>query len=284
MLVKALKDLGHRVELHRRDILRDREVDVYLPKYKIAIEVNGVYHHSTETKGRDYHADKQKRLEELGITLFSFTDFELKTKMKLALSMVQAKCGLSRNRTGARNTKIKAITVDEARAFFNKNHMQGFCGASAHLGAYVFNVKTGKPLLVSAASFSKPRFKSSKVDATWELIRFATLRNAQIHGALSKIISAFRSDNPGSIFSYANLRFGSGKAYKALGFEYLGRSAPGYFWIDKDGNQLSRYQTQVKDLDYVLDDFDETESEYENMKRHGYYQIWDCGNLRFLYK
>lgn len=280
-LVKALRDLGHKVELHRRDILKDREVDVYLPRHKIAIEVNGVFYHDTAVKDRRYHADKQKRLLDLGITLFSFTDMEINSRLPLVLSMIQAKCGLSKNRTGARNTNIEEITSEKARKFFNANHMQGFCGAKHHLGAYVFNGSAGKRILAAVASFSTPRF-SGKENAGWELIRFATLKNTQIAGMLSRLITHFRREHSGSIFSYANLRYGSGNAYRALGFEFLGRSAPSYFWINKEGHQLSRYQTKKSELDNILDSYEEEETEVENMARHGYWQIWDCGNLRFI--
>ena len=67
--------------------------------------------------------------------------------------------------------------------------------------------------------------------------------------------------------------------YKKLGFKLERISEPNYWWV-KNNEILSRYQTQKYNLkDVLIDKFDYTKSENENMIANGYYQIFDCGNL-----
>lgn len=54
-----------------RFILNGKELDLYYPEKKIAIEFNGDYWHSSEFKNEDYHYNKFKQCRDLGITLVS---------------------------------------------------------------------------------------------------------------------------------------------------------------------------------------------------------------------
>lgn len=279
VLKTKLNELGYRVELHRRDILKGNyEIDIYLPEHKVAIEVNGVFYHNTEIKSRMYHASKQQECSALGITLLSFTDLEVESRLPLILSMIKAKTGNLPRGAGARKTKVREIDSHTSREFLYANHLQGFCGASKHLG--LFYSAKGKEVLVSVASFSTSRFGD---DSDWELIRFATKIDTQIAGGLTKLVKNFLSSNPGTLSSYANLRYSIGGAYASSGFRFLRKSAPGYFWINRFGEQLSRYQTQRKSLESILDDYDPDLSQAVNMKNNGYWQVWDCGNAKYLY-
>jgi very-short-patch-repair endonuclease len=52
-----------------RKIIQPYELDIYIPKKKIAIEFNGLYWHSSERKEKDYHYQKYKKCKEKGIKL-----------------------------------------------------------------------------------------------------------------------------------------------------------------------------------------------------------------------
>lgn len=54
-----------------RSIIIDKELDLYYPEKKIAIEYNGVYWHSEKFKGRDYHYNKFISCAENNILLIS---------------------------------------------------------------------------------------------------------------------------------------------------------------------------------------------------------------------
>ena len=47
-LYEALIKIGisaYDIQIHNRTLLKDKEIDIYIPKYKLAIEYNGVYWH-----------------------------------------------------------------------------------------------------------------------------------------------------------------------------------------------------------------------------------------------
>ena len=51
-------------------IIHPCELDIFLPELKIAFEYNGLYWHSDIYKENDYHLNKRKKCEKLGIELF----------------------------------------------------------------------------------------------------------------------------------------------------------------------------------------------------------------------
>lgn len=62
-----------------RHLLGNRELDIVIPSYALAIEVNGVYWHSNKT--RDYHLDKFKRSKNKGYMLYQFTDADIECRL-----------------------------------------------------------------------------------------------------------------------------------------------------------------------------------------------------------
>ena len=66
-----LDDLNIAYDSNRRDIIAPKELDIYLVKYNIAIEINGCYWHSTNEKPRNYHVDKYNRCFNAGIKLIT---------------------------------------------------------------------------------------------------------------------------------------------------------------------------------------------------------------------
>lgn len=54
-----------------RSVLNGKELDLYYPEKKIAIEFNGDYWHSDAHKSNDYHYNKFKACNDLGVTLVS---------------------------------------------------------------------------------------------------------------------------------------------------------------------------------------------------------------------
>lgn len=272
LLTKA----GLKVELHRRDLIKvdgkALEIDLYLPEYKVGIEINGVYWH--RDKPRFYHVGKTLAGKEAGITVLHFTDTEVRKNADLVASVILSKCGMFKHRLGARDTKVLKIQPKVCAEFLEANHLQGFHGATHHYALTYVSAK-GKTVIGAVASFSKPRFDKFH---DWELIRFASKRRFQIYGALSKLLSAFHKEHPGSVISYASLRYSTGVGYEACGFKLLRKTAPSYAWHSMS-TELSRYQTQKKNLDMLLDDYDPELTETENMEMNGFTRLWDCGNL-----
>ena len=56
-------------DTNRRDLIAPKELDIYLPDFNIAIEINGCYWHSMDEKPKNYHYANYVRCQKLGITL-----------------------------------------------------------------------------------------------------------------------------------------------------------------------------------------------------------------------
>ena len=66
-----------------RLVLNGKELDIYYPEKKIAIEFNGDYWHSDKYKSNKYHYNKFKQCYDLGITLVSIFEMEWAAKENL---------------------------------------------------------------------------------------------------------------------------------------------------------------------------------------------------------
>lgn len=66
-----LDNHGISYKTNNRSLLRNLELDIYIPEYKLAIEVNGCYWHSSLRKPKEYHANKWQRCGENGVRMLS---------------------------------------------------------------------------------------------------------------------------------------------------------------------------------------------------------------------
>jgi hypothetical protein len=267
--------------LNRRDILPNRmEIDLYIPKLNLAIEVNGVYWHSESMgKYRDYHLYKTERCLQKGIQLIHILDYEWLFKKPIVQSIIQNKIQQNQNRIYARKCVVKEIkNTSILKEFLNNNHIQGYTHSPINLGLY-FNDE-----LISVMTFGKNRFKKNSNE--FEMIRFCNKINYNVIGASSKLLSYFEKnlnqDNL-DIISFSDRRFFDGKLYEILGFEFIKNTSPSYiYW--KNYQIKNRMSCQKHKLHKILGTFDETLSEYENMKLNGWRRVWDCGNTKWIKK
>jgi len=265
-------DSSLEVKTSDRSVLGGKELDIYVPSLNFAIEFDGVYWHSEQRgKGKKYHLNKTEGCEAKGINLFHIFENEWKddAKQNIWKSMIVNKLGAS-HKVYARKCKIVKLTPSESISFFDVNHLQG--------RGYAENCAYGlkyEGTLVSAMSFSKPRYSKSY---DWELLRMCNLLGHSVTGGFSRLLKAFRKDHSGSLVSYANRRFSMGNIYDALGFEFVHNSEPSYYYRENNSMDLHHRSAFMKHkLKDKLEHFDPSLTEYENMLANGYDRIWDCG-------
>ena len=120
----------------------------------------------------------------------------------------------------------------------------------------------------------------------YEMVRFCNLLNTTVIGGASKLFSYFQKNhNPEKLplISFADRRFFEGGLYKMLGFVLEKYTSPSYiYW--KNNKVLNRMSCQKHKLNKLLDIFDSSLSEYQNMLNNGFRRVWDCGNMKFIYK
>ena len=260
-----------------RTVIQPKEVDIYLPERKLAIEFNGLFWHSfdrIETPDeRSYHLSKLLACESQGIQLLQIFENEWQETPAIVKSIIAAKLGIY-EKLGARSCTIKDVSNQDTSIFLNANHLQGYCQSKVKLGLY-YNDE-----LVSIMTFGQPRYNKSY---EWELVRFANRLNLHVQGAAGKLLNYFKLKyNPKTLLSYADRRYSNGKLYESLGFELIGESKPNYFYVDNYGQLFSRIKFQKHKLANQLLNFDPRLTEAQNMFNNGYRRIWDCGNLKYL--
>ena len=262
-----------------RKILNGKELDIYIPSMKLAIEFDGLYWHSdNNSESQRRHLDKTDSCEKLGIHLVHIFENEWLVKRWQVEYRLKNLLGVYDKTIYARQCEVKEVYGDDSTEFQDANHLQGHTNAKVSFGLY----HDGE--LVSLMTFSKPRFDKKH---EWELVRFCNKCGYHVPGGASKLLKHFeRQYNPKSIVSYADRRWtmnNGNTLYDRLGFSLDHISKPNYWYI-KGGELFNRIQFQKHKLKVLLEHFDESKSEVQNMKDNGYDRIFDCGNLVFVKK
>lgn len=124
-----------------RSVLGNLELDIYIPKLKIAIEYNGLRWHSEKfNKDKNYHLNKLKKCNEKGIKLIQIFEDEWTEHKELVLNKLKHILGFNKNeKVYARKCEIKKIDKHIGYDFLNNNHIQGSVGSTVFLGAFYNN-------------------------------------------------------------------------------------------------------------------------------------------------
>jgi len=278
-IFQYVQELLPTIEIIENDkiILSGKELDIYIPSKKLAIEYNGLYWHS-ELNGKDknYHLNKTKRCNKNGVRLIQIFEDEWMNKRCVVKSRLKHILGISKTTIFARKCILKEINPKDKNDFLNEIHIQGEDKSRVKVGAY-YNDE-----LVSVMTFSKRRIAlgSRNVDDTdFELSRFAV--KYQITGIANRLLKYFiKNNNPKTIISYSDRRWNTGVLYENLGFTKISDGAPGYWYII-DGMRKHRFNFRKNVIKDKLKSFDPNLTEWQNMQLNGYDRIWDCGHLKY---
>ena len=259
-------------EMHNRNVIAPLELDFYIPKYNLAIEVNDFWSHTSDIKGSNYHLMKSKECLKKNIRLIHLFEDEILNKTDIIESIIRNSLRLS-NSINAGSCKSKLIPAKESREFLNKNHRQGYgSSASIHYGLYF------RKELVACMTFRRIKGKETE----WELYRFANKLNTSVRVGAYRLLEKFKKENCWTkIISFSDIAHTSGKLYEKLGFSKSYETQPNYFYISKDGKIINRIACQKHKLKKLLDNFDENLSESQNMKNNFYKKIYDCGSIKW---
>lgn len=278
-----LKSLGiENIVMNTKKIIKPLELDIYLPDHKLAIEYNGLYWHSSssvedDNEAKKRHLIKTEMAEGLGLQLLHIFENEWMdfVKQDIWKSILKSKVGKN-NKLMARKCNVKVLTSKEKKDFLNENHLQGDTNSSINLGL----IDKGNEL-VSVITFGKPRYNKN---FEWEIVRFANKKYTNVIGGFSKLLSYFvKNNNPKNIITYADRRYSNGNMYKQAMFEEKENSQACYFYFKNNDYKLChRSVFQKHKLKDLLEQFDETLSESQNMYNNDYRRIWDCGNKVFV--
>ena len=266
------------------------ELDVYVPRYKLAIECNPTITHNSSISGfrsddkpkaKSYHKMKTDMCERSGIRLIHVFGYDWEHHRDIIKSMISANLGQTANKIYARQCEVRPVSASECATFLDNNHRQGNVFVGIRYGLYY------KDKLVSVMTFSKMRntlgTDNSDLSDCYELVRFCSVLNTTVVGGASKLFQHFiHTINPRRIRSFSDRAHTSGDLYNVLGFKYIRTSDPGYVWVNlKTDEAYSRVNAQKRNIVNFLHDnsIDLSKTETEIMIEHGFVQVFDSGTI-----
>lgn len=221
-----------------RKLICPKEIDLLIPEKKLAIEVNGLFWHSSLFKDRMYHFKKRQLVEEKGFQLISLWEDQVRSCPDKIENLLRSKLGCNK-RIFARKCAVKPISLKEAREFTNQYHLQGHVNAKDYIGLFYGDE------LVELMSFGFPRFKRSDKDrkSTIELYRLCTKAGYTVVGGASKLFQYYIQNLLPSevltIESYCHSDISNGSVYEILGFSLISEG-PSLYYADLSQSELER--------------------------------------------
>lgn len=272
-------ECGFDIVENSKTIIPPKELDIYVPQKKVAIEFNGLFWHNEMHLDKNYHLNKTIECEKKNIDLIHVFEDDWRNKQDIVKSMIASRLGVYERKIYARKCKCKIIDDKRlARNFLNENHLQGYAECTIFIGLF-YNDE-----LLQCMGFNEKGWH----DGNTELTRMATKLNTQIIGGFSKMMS-FADKQLGfkNITSYIYRAWFSGKGYKASGFNIVKKNPPSYYYIvDFHKIHKSHFRkNKIKRMHELglLQYYDENKSEHEMMIKNGIYRIYDCGTIKAVY-
>lgn len=268
-------------EQSNRTIIAPYEIDIYIPELKIGIEYNGLMWHSDKYKDdKKYHLKKLDEANKKGIKLIQIFEDEYVNHKELVLNKIKHIIGANTSnfKVPGRKCTISEINNKDAKTFLEKNHIQGYANSTKHIGAFFNNS------LVAVMSFKSDNNNSDN----WELTRYCCDNTIISQGIASKILTYFINVyNPNKIKSFADRRWTideNNNLYTNLGFKFDGYIPPDYrYFKPSEGiKRLHKFGFRKKKL-HKKYNLPMSMSESEMTKELGYFKIYDCGLIRYVW-
>lgn len=248
------------IEHRNRKVLNGKEIDIYLPKYNLGIEFNGLYWHSEENgKDKDYHLAKLNECNRQGIELIQIFEDEWLNKREICESILKNEIGVNASEIiSDKDCNVSETDNSETvNNFLNKNSIVGIDDD------YTISITACfKDDIVGIMTLNKNN------DNEYTLNRITTSINYNCIGVEEKMFDYFKEKyNPNKITYFTDRRWVThinNNIFTKLGFKIVSFVEPSFTYYKKN-TRLGR----IKQEDIT----DETE----------HTRIWDCGQVKYVY-
>lgn len=282
---ELLRSWGLEVRTSVRDVLPKKELDIYLPQERFAIEFNGLYWHSERHKERDYHLNKSLACDEQGIYLYQVWEDDWRLRKAVVVRGIAHRLGLTSRiselfgldaaysqRAYARKLRAVVLDAQSAEPFLEENHIQGFVTGSGYYGLVDGAGQVQAILVVK---------RRSSGSGTWSIERYAT--RGTVIGGFTKLLSFAERQNPDVIewVTFSDNTVSDGKLYENTGFAKDKVLPPDYsYLVGGERKHKFLYRTARFKSDPGLL-WEEGLTERELAEMNGLYRVWDSGKIRW---
>jgi hypothetical protein len=255
-----------------------QQIDVYVPSLKIGFEYHGIFWHSSKNVENNYHLEKQELAKLEGIALYQI--FSDEWGCEVAKKLIAAKLSKTQS-IYARVCTVVEVQDEEAQRFHEANHIQGWKRRGRSWGlAYQGELVA----LMTFTAVSSHRGAKSQ-QGHYELARFSSTE--RVVGGASRLLSAaVTAMSATSIVSYSDNRLFSGGMYVKLGFSSVHVTPPSYSYVapNQEKRAHKSHFRHSKLREKLGDSYDPAKTEKVNCESAGYYQVYDCGLTKWLWK
>lgn len=245
-----------------------KELDIYIPSKKIAIEFDGLYWHNELNKSKNYHINKTIECEKLGIKLIHIFEDEWINKKEIVASLLRDFLGYNDITINIDDCIVKTVNKDKAKEFLNENHILGNCYSTMRYGLYQNNE------LISIITLSK----SSN---SYTLLRYCNKTNCNVNGSFEKLFDKFIKEyNPNVVIASIDRRYINDKSIIDNGFIKHGTTKPTFYYVVGMERKDKSEFTKKKLFDEY--DYKQEVTLHQFCLSKKWYRIYDCG--RIIYK
>lgn len=203
-----------------RTILNGKELDIFLPGYKLAFEFNGLYFHN-DSMGKDeyYHLYKSIQCEKKGIHLVQIFSDEWESNRAFIVDFIRRILGL--NESIESNKLIPSIISKKDAEYFIK--VYSLSDRIEQADDYV-GLVNNEGTIYSIGSFKNIDTNTS------ELIQYIEKRNSKVVNGLDSIISFYKKSHNNKIITKVDRRLYRVDEYKKIGFKETQCTEPNIFY------------------------------------------------------
>jgi len=259
-----------------KNILKQQEIDIYIPELKLGFEFNGLFWHSEYNLPKDYHLNKTEECEKNGIKLIHIFEDDWLYKNEIIKSKISNILGKN-SKINIEECEIKEISDNGTiKDFLEENHLKGFVDSKYKIGLFYNNV------MMSIMTFGNLRKKIEQTNIAnkYEMLRFCSLKNMNIDTSAEHLLNYFiKKYNPIEIIGYDDRSWSDPQLYNKLGFIFVCTTKPDYYYI-VDGKRIHRHMFNknilIKRYPKLSD-----KTEHEIILEKKIFRIYDSGKSKY---
>ena len=252
-----------------------KELDIYMPEDRFAIEYNGVYWHSDKWLDNDYHKNKYIVAGVNNINLLMVWSDDYARNKEIVIDTIFHKLNLSKKpRVFAKNTEIVFLSFDEAEEFCSRYQVNRF--------EENFDVCIGLANCVTKEVVAISTWKKEKLSLTMN----NCCTSNHVVGGLGKMVKRakrYAKDNYiDKLIAYADLSQCYKGSFEKVGFKYESFIEPTFMYQrgDKRFSEKEINYKFFKENNRLI--YDKSLSLEELIAMNNLYKVWDCGKIKYV--
>lgn len=268
----------HQISFEKKTCDSPFEV-IYLPQQLLFLHFISLENFKNTTIHPDFFKGFSEKIQTQHQRIIHLWEDVYAQNSALVNARILAMCGHSK-RLNARHCFVERIDNPTAEVFLQENHLQASVKAKFKYGLFLkaqylekfidsaLIQEKNQPLLIAVATFSAGRamkYGERAGTRSYELLRFATLKNHHVVGGMDKLLKAFTNEHqPDDVMSYADRDWSDGRSYETLGFLKIENSNPQQIWIDTENFQ--RF----------------TANQFTNLTERAFMRIFNAGSIKYI--